>query len=79
MSKNQPFCDSSHMGTSFKPIKFSLDEKTSVMHMCGCKLSKNAPFCDGSTCKMLQEGHKFEAIIPELPQEEDEQSHAPRK
>ena len=79
MSKNQPFCDSSHMGTSFKPIKFSLDEKTSVMHMCGCKLSKNAPFCDGSTCKMLQEGEKFEAIIPELPQEEDEQSHAARK
>jgi CDGSH-type Zn-finger protein len=47
MSKQQPFCDSSHVGSSFKPIKFSLDEKTDVMHMCGCKLSKNAPFCDG--------------------------------
>ena len=22
MSKNQPFCDSSHLGTSFKPLKF---------------------------------------------------------
>ena len=26
MSSKQPFCDSSHTGTSFKPIKFSLDE-----------------------------------------------------
>ena len=25
MSKKQPFCDSSHQGTLFKPIKFSLD------------------------------------------------------
>jgi len=25
MSKKQPFCDSSHVGTEFKPLKFSLD------------------------------------------------------
>ena len=25
MSKTQPFCDSSHEGTEFKPVKFSLD------------------------------------------------------
>ncbi len=25
MSKSQPFCDRSHAGTEFKPIKFSLD------------------------------------------------------
>ena len=48
MSKKQPFCDMSHLGTSFKPIKFSLDEKITndTMFMCGCKLSNNAPFCD---------------------------------
>jgi CDGSH-type Zn-finger protein len=28
MSANQPFCDSSHKGSLFKPIKFSLDEKS---------------------------------------------------
>lgn len=61
MSKSQPFCDSSHVGTLFKPIKFSLDQRTSVMHLCGCKLSTNAPFCDSTTCKQLQEGEEFEA------------------
>ena len=68
MSKQQPFCDSSHVGTSFKPIKFSLDEKIDSLNMCGCKLSKNAPFCDGQTCKMLSAGETFEAIseAPEL-------------
>ena len=68
MSKQQPFCDSSHVGTSFKPIKFSLDEKIDSINMCGCKLSKNAPFCDGQTCKMLSAGETFEAIseAPEL-------------
>lgn len=25
MSKSQPFCDRSHAGTEFKPLKFSLD------------------------------------------------------
>ena len=53
MSKKQPFCDSSHFGTSFAPIKFSLDEQTSQLNLCGCKLSKNAPFCDGETCFKL--------------------------
>jgi len=53
MSKKQPFCDSSHVGTSFAPIKFSLDEQTNNLSMCGCKLSKNAPFCDGETCFKL--------------------------
>ena len=50
MSKGQPFCDGSHHGTAFKPIKFSLDTKKESMNLCGCKLSKEAPFCDGETC-----------------------------
>ena len=52
MSKNQPFCDSSHLGTAFKPLRFQIDEELpgKTMHLCGCKLSKNAPFCDGQTC-----------------------------
>lgn len=60
MSKKQPFCDSSHVGTSFSPIKFSLDEKRDSMNLCGCKLSKNAPFCDGETCLKLLKGEEFE-------------------
>ena len=51
MSNKQPFCDSSHVGSLFTPLKFSLDEKTKKsMHLCGCKLSSKAPFCDAVTC-----------------------------
>ena len=56
MSRTQPLCDSSHVGTNFKPLKFSLDEKASTMHLCGCKLSTNAPFCDKETCQKLMRG-----------------------
>jgi CDGSH iron-sulfur domain-containing protein 3 len=46
-SKNQPFCDGSHKGTSFSPIKFKAD--TSAMYnLCGCKASDDMPFCDGA-------------------------------
>lgn len=44
------------MGTAFKPLKFSLDEKADTMHLCGCKLSTSAPFCDGKTCRKLLKG-----------------------
>jgi CDGSH-type Zn-finger protein len=46
-SKNQPFCDGSHKGTSFTPMKFESDESKTA-YLCGCKQTKNAPFCDGS-------------------------------
>ena len=64
MSKKQPFCDSTHAGTSFKPLKFSLDEKTKSMHLCGCKLSSNAPFCDAETCKKLLAGERI--TVPKM-------------
>jgi CDGSH-type Zn-finger protein len=59
LSASQPFCDASHKGSAFKPIKFSLDEKSEQLHLCGCKLSTNAPFCDGSTCKKILSGEPF--------------------
>ncbi|MDH5230278.1 MAG: CDGSH iron-sulfur domain-containing protein [Gammaproteobacteria bacterium] len=46
-SKNQPFCDGSHQGTDFAPMKFTLTEKKTVA-LCGCKHSKNPPYCDGA-------------------------------
>lgn len=60
MSSTQPFCDSSHKGTEFKPLKFSLDERSERLHLCGCKLTTQAPFCDGQTCKKILSGEKFE-------------------
>jgi len=50
-SKNQPFCDGSHQGTEFTPVKFSLSEKKEVW-LCGCKHSANPPFCDGTHNKL---------------------------
>lgn len=50
-SKTQPFCDSSHKGSAFKPVKFSVAEARTVW-LCGCKRTKSAPFCD-STHKTL--------------------------
>ena len=46
----------------FNPLKFSLDEPTKVMHLCGCKLTQQAPFCDGVTCKALMAGETLEAV-----------------
>lgn len=46
-SKNQPFCDGSHKGTSFTPVKFTAEE-TKKAWLCGCKNSAKAPFCDGT-------------------------------
>jgi CDGSH-type Zn-finger protein len=46
-SKNQPFCDGSHKGTTFTPMKYSADASKTV-YFCGCKHSANKPLCDGS-------------------------------
>ncbi len=46
-SKEQPFCDGSHKGTDFSPLKFTLEEGRKA-GLCGCKHSKTLPFCDGS-------------------------------
>jgi CDGSH iron-sulfur domain-containing protein 3 len=46
-SRNQPFCDSSHKGSSFTPIKYSATESKTV-YFCGCKASAHKPLCDGT-------------------------------
>ena len=50
-SKSQPFCDGSHKGGDFAPVKLELAEKTRVF-LCGCKHSANKPFCDGAHKKL---------------------------
>jgi CDGSH-type Zn-finger protein len=47
LSQNQPFCDGSHKGTSFAPVKH-VAEKDGKAWFCGCKHSAKAPMCDGS-------------------------------
>ena len=46
-SKNQPFCDGSHKGTSFAPVEF-IAETDGLVGFCGCKHSKKGALCDGS-------------------------------
>ncbi len=46
-SKNQPYCDGSHKGTEFTPMKVEITEKKKVA-WCRCKHTNNPPFCDGT-------------------------------
>jgi len=53
-SKSQPFCDGSHVGTSFHP-KVIVSDKDDNAFLCSCKYSKNPPYCDGAHKKFTQE------------------------
>jgi len=46
-SANQPFCDGSHRGTAFAPVKVEISTPGRVS-WCGCKHSANGGFCDGT-------------------------------
>jgi CDGSH-type Zn-finger protein len=46
-SKSQPFCDGSHKGTSFTPLRFVVDEPKAAS-LCACKRTGTAPYCDGT-------------------------------
>jgi len=46
-SKSQPFCDGSHKGTDFTPVKWTATD-TKRVFFCACKHTKGQPLCDGS-------------------------------
>lgn len=46
-SKTQPFCDGSHKGTPFKPLKF-IPQPGGEALLCACKRTRTPPYCDGS-------------------------------
>ena len=46
-SNKQPFCDSSHKGTTFRPVVYKATE-TQKVYFCGCKSTSKQPFCDGT-------------------------------
>ena len=50
-SKGQPFCDGSHTGSSFAPLKVDIATAKKIA-WCGCKHSKTGAFCDGSHSKL---------------------------
>jgi len=70
-SSNQPFCDGSHVGTSFKPKAFTANESGEAF-LCACKHTRNTPYCDGShkqfsSEQVGKEGPGVEAKASELP------------
>jgi CDGSH-type Zn-finger protein len=60
-SASQPFCDGSHAGSEFKPVKLVATESKTAS-FCGCKHSANPPFCDGSHAKLQESsGPRFDS------------------
>ena len=52
LSKRQPFCDGSHRGTGFEPLRHVAQADEEVL-FCACKHSCAPPFCDGSHNNLL--------------------------
>ena len=46
-SENQPWCDGSHQGTDFTPVKTKIAEQKQYA-LCQCKRTGKQPFCDGT-------------------------------
>lgn len=46
-SLSQPFCDGSHKGTEFMPVKYTAVRKE-WLWFCGCKRTGTPPLCDGA-------------------------------
>lgn len=46
-SQRQPYCDGSHRGSEYRPLRYTLPQNLTVA-FCGCKATKSPPFCDGS-------------------------------
>jgi CDGSH-type Zn-finger protein len=47
LSANQPFCDGSHRGTEFVPVKLEITENGRAA-LCMCKRTGDQPRCDGT-------------------------------
>jgi mannose-6-phosphate isomerase-like protein (cupin superfamily) len=47
-SQQQPFCDGSHRGTSFRPVPYTAGEEGEEVLFCACKHTATRPFCDGT-------------------------------
>ena len=50
-SAKQPFCDGSHKGTDFAPVRYTAEQDGKVF-FCGCKATGDSPLCDGSHSRL---------------------------
>jgi len=46
-SASQPFCDGTHKGSEYAPMKYTAAE-TGRVWFCACKRTGSPPLCDGS-------------------------------
>ena len=46
-SSKQPFCDGSHKGSTFSPMKYTAGQ-TGRVFFCTCKRTGKQPTCDGT-------------------------------
>jgi CDGSH-type Zn-finger protein len=46
-SASQPFCDGSHKGSSFSPVKWTATESKQAF-FCACKQTATQPLCNGA-------------------------------
>ncbi|PXX93244.1 glutamate synthase [Marinobacter vulgaris] len=53
-SNSQPFCDGSHKGTGFTPVKYTAEKEEKVV-FCGCKHTGTPPLCDGTHNTLSQD------------------------
>ncbi|HQH26788.1 MAG TPA: CDGSH iron-sulfur domain-containing protein [Oligoflexia bacterium] len=51
LSNFQPYCDGTHAGTDYLPVRFSVEEKKRIS-LCTCKRTANPPYCDGTHKKL---------------------------
>ena len=71
-SRTQPYCDGSHRGTDFLPVRYVAAEKGEEVLFCGCKHTKTPPLCDGSHNDLLPDypeddpGSEANRAIPEV-------------
>ena len=53
-SGKQPFCDGSHKGSGFTPLKYTA-KRSGKMYLCRCKHTAKPPICDGTHNKLGEE------------------------
>ena len=52
LSRKQPYCDGSHAGSGFLPMRYAAGDAEEVL-FCGCKQTGTPPFCDGAHNALL--------------------------
>jgi mannose-6-phosphate isomerase-like protein (cupin superfamily)/CDGSH-type Zn-finger protein len=64
-SAKQPFCDGSHEGSGFQPLKFTATAPNQEVLLCGCKHTRTPPFCDGAHTNLPGGSPLDDATSPE--------------